>query len=98
MKREAKRRRQHDRYRKLTVTETKRTTYPQNWSAYNDAQTHEQDKFQVLLADLCSGLSLTQPKTGRPRLPLSDAVFNIVFKVYSHRFPASLYERFAGST
>jgi transposase len=67
----------------LTVTETKRTTYPQNWSAYNEAQTHEQDKFQVLLADLCSGLVTSQPKTGRPRLPLSDAVFNIVFKVYS---------------
>ena len=31
----------------LTVTETKRT-YPQNWSAYNDAQTHEQDRFQRL--------------------------------------------------
>lgn len=40
----------------LTVTETKeRTTYPQNWSAYNEAQTNEQDRFQVLLADLCSG-------------------------------------------
>src|ERR1700691_3012166 len=28
----------------VTVTETKqRTTYPQNWTVYNDAQTHEQD-------------------------------------------------------
>jgi transposase len=80
----------------LTVTETKRTTYPQNWSAYNEAQTHEQDKFQVLLADLCSGLATAQPKTGRPRLPLSDAVFNIVFKVYStvsqRRFMSDLRE------
>lgn len=66
----------------VTVTETRRT-YPQNWSAYNQAQTHEQDKFQVLLADLCSGLVTNQPKTGRPRLPLSDAVFSIVYKVYS---------------
>jgi transposase len=68
----------------LIVSETKqRTTYPQNWSAYNQAQTHEQDKFQVLLAELCSGLVSPPPGNGRPRLPLSDAVFNIVFKVYS---------------
>src|SRR3984957_10634678 len=68
----------------LIVTETKqRTTYPQNWSAYNQAQTHEQDKFQVLLADLCSGLVSPPSGNGRAGLPLSDAVFNIVFKVYS---------------
>jgi transposase len=68
----------------VTVTETKqRTTYSQNWSAYNAAQTNEQDKFQSLLADLCSALVTTPNKTGRPRLPLSDAVFNVVFKVYS---------------
>lgn len=79
----------------VTVTETRRT-YPQNWSAYNEAQTHEQDKFQVLLADLCSGLVTNQPKTGRPRLPLSDPVFSIVYKVYStfsqRRFVSDLRE------
>jgi len=83
-----------------TVTETltveKRPTYPQNWSAYNAAQTHEQDKFQTLLADLCSGLMTPPAKTGRPRLPLSDAVFNAVFKVYStvsqRRFMSDLRE------
>jgi hypothetical protein len=39
----------------LTVTETVkvRRTYPQNWPAYNAAQTNEGDKFQVLLRDLC---------------------------------------------
>jgi transposase len=67
----------------VTFTATEKTTYPQNWSAYNEAQTHEQDKFMVLLADLASGLTTTQPATGRPRLPLSDAVFNVAFKVYS---------------
>jgi transposase len=67
----------------VTVTETKRVTYPQKWPAYNIAQTTEQDRFQSLLADLCSALVTEQPKTGRPRLPLSDAVFSIVFKVYS---------------
>jgi hypothetical protein len=80
----------------VTLTATKQVTYPQNWSAYNDAQTHEQDKFQSLLADLCSGLVTTQPKTGRPPLPLSDAVFSIAFKVYStvsqRRFISDLRE------
>ena len=79
----------------LTVSET-RKTYPQNWSAYNAAQTSEQDRFQVLLADLCSGLVTAPPKTGRPPLPLSDAVFAIVFKVYStvsqRRFVSDLRE------
>jgi transposase len=79
----------------LTVSET-RKTYPQNWSAYNAAQTTEQDRFQVLLADLCSPLVAAPPKTGRPPLPLSDAVFSIVFKVYStvsqRRFVSDLRE------
>lgn len=79
----------------LTVTET-RKTYSQNWAAYNQAQTNEQDKFLVLLADLCSGLVTNLPKTGRRPLPLSDAVFSIVFKVYStvsqRRFISDLKE------
>jgi transposase len=80
----------------VTLTATKRTTYPQKWSAYNDAQTHEQDKFQTLLADLCSPLATANPKSGRPRLPLSDAVFSVAFKVYStvsqRRFMSDLRE------
>jgi transposase len=79
----------------VTVTETKRT-YPQNWTAYNEAQTNEQDRFQILLADLCSGLVTPPTKTGRPRLPLSDAVFSTAFKVYStvsqRRFMSDLRE------
>lgn len=67
----------------VTFSAEEKITYPQNWSAYNEAQTNEQDKFQTLLADLCSGLVTTPPKSGRPPLPLSDAVFSIVFKVYS---------------
>src|ERR1700733_15193545 len=77
------------------VTEEK-TTYPQNWTAYNQAQTGEQDKFLSLLADLCSGLPVLPSKTGRPRLPLSDAIFNVTFKVYStisqRRFMSDLRE------
>ncbi len=79
----------------VTLTE-QRTTYPQAWSAYNEAQTNEQDKFQSLLHDLCSGLVSAPTKNGRPRLPLSDALFNVTFKVYStvsqRRFMSDLRE------
>jgi transposase len=80
----------------VTFTAEEKTTYPQKWSAYNEAQTSEQDKFLALLADLCSGLPVLPSKTGRPRLPLSDAVFNVTFKVYStisqRRFMSDLRE------
>src|SRR5580765_4818397 len=50
------------------------TTYPQEWAAYNQAQTNEKDKFLSLLSDLCNGLPLGPKvkKNGRPSLPLSD--------------------------
>jgi transposase len=75
----------------MTVTQSvmlaaeKKTTYPQAWATYNEAQTNEKDKFLALLSDLCNGVPLG-PKTdkaGRPRLPLSDMVFSATFKVYS---------------
>ena len=67
----------------VTVTATKRKTYPQNWKMYNAAQTNEQDKFQALLHDLCAGIQNPAPKNGRPPLALADAIFNATFKVYS---------------
>ena len=79
-----------------TLTVTKRKTYPQNWTAYNAAQTGEQDKFQVLLSDLCRKLPAVPPKPGRPPLPLADALFISTFKVYStvsqRRFMSDLRE------
>jgi transposase len=72
-----------------TVTETialtrQRTTYPQAWPAYNAAQTNEKDKFLSLLFDLCNGVPNPEQRgAGRPKLPLSDAIFSVVFKVYS---------------
>lgn len=81
----------------VTVTATKRKTYPQNWRAYNAAQTGEQDKFQELLRELCDGIQ--EPviqRRGRPSLPLRDAVFASTFKVYScfsgRRFMSDLRE------
>ena len=65
-------------------TETvKRTTYPQNWAAYNRAQTNEADHFQTLLRDLVADLPEPEQRRGRPRASLADSVFCAAFKVYS---------------
>jgi hypothetical protein len=70
--------------RTVTVTDTiKKPTYPQDWPAYNAAQTNEKDRFQALLYDLCRGIGELPPSKGHPRLPLADAVFAACFKVYS---------------
>ncbi len=76
---------EHTVTRTVTVTETvKKPTYTRDWPAYNAAQTHEKDKFQILLADLCRGLQDATPRTkGQPRLPLCDMIFACCFKVYS---------------
>jgi hypothetical protein len=68
--------------RSITISET-RKTYPQKWSAYNAAQTQEKTKFLILLRDLCAGIP-DRPKTkGRQWIPLKDAIFAAVYKVYS---------------
>jgi hypothetical protein len=33
-----------------------KVTYPQNWTEYNQAQTHEKERFQELLFDLCTNV------------------------------------------
>jgi transposase len=68
----------------VTMTESvTRKTYPQDWPAYNAAQTNEKLMFQSLMFDLCGNIEDAPQANGRPRLPLSDAVFAIAFKVYS---------------
>jgi transposase len=57
-------------------------TYGQLWVAYNRAQENEKADFQKLLRDLCSGLPEVEHPRGRPRLPLSDILFCMVFTVY----------------
>ncbi len=81
----------------VRVTNTVRRTYPQNWPAYNAAQTNEKDLFMALLRDLCRGVPEPAPaRTGRPRLPVADGLFAAVFKVYStlsaRRFMSDLRE------
>jgi transposase len=80
----------------ITVKAEKRTTYPQDWPAYNEAQTNEKRLFQSLLFDLCRDLPTPEQGKGRPRIPLSDAVFSVTFKIYStfsgRRFISDLCE------
>ncbi len=79
-----------------TLTRSIKMTCTQEWSTYNDAQTHEQERFAILLRDLCNGIPQPRQTFGRPRLPLSDVVFSTVYKVYStmsqRRFMTDLRE------
>ena len=61
-----------------------RKTYPQDWPAYNAAQTSEKDTLMALLADLCAGIAQPErpPGPGRPSLPLADMVYTGTMKVY----------------
>ncbi len=82
-----------------TVTTTTRVTYGQDWSSYNAAQTTEKDTFLRLLSDLCATIPQPEQTIGRPRLPLSDMVYAMTFKVFSRfssrRFTSDLREAHA---
>ena len=60
-----------------------RPKYPQNWTAYNAAQSEEKARFIELLADLCESVPEPEYTFGRPRLPLADMLFACAYKVYS---------------
>src|SRR4030042_219875 len=60
-----------------TITKSMKVTCTQEWPAYNDAQTHEQERFVILLRDLCNGIQQPLQTFGRPRLPLADVVFGV---------------------
>lgn len=64
-------------------TKSVKMTCTQEWTAYDEAQMHEQERFLTLLRDLCNGIPQPEQTFGRPRLPLSDVVFGAVYKVYS---------------
>lgn len=60
-----------------------RKTYPQEWPAYNQAQTNEKARFLELLYGLCAGIQEPVQTFGRPRLPFAEMLFCCVYKVYS---------------
>jgi len=78
------------------VTKSMTMTCTQDWTTYNDAQYHEQERFVTLLRDLCNGIEQPTQTFGRPRLPLADVAFAVAFKVYStmsgRRFMSDLKE------
>jgi transposase len=65
-----------------------RRTYSQDWPNYNAAQVNEKRHFLELLNEVCGTVvePLTEkPRRGRPAILLSDAIFSVVYKVYSTR-------------
>jgi len=83
-----------------SVTFTEKKTYTQDWEAYNRAQSTEKDRVQILLHDLCQGIS--EPEhVGRGRKPHSvrDSIFCMAYKVYnmfsSRRSSTDLREAYA---
>jgi hypothetical protein len=82
----------------VTITATKRVTYKQVWPAYNAAQTHEKDRFQELLAELCRGIGEPpgNPKGGRQPVSYADRVFSAAFKSLFDRLMSPLLLRLEG--
>ena len=50
------------------------------------AQTHEKQNLAALLRSLCEAVESPSQYRGRPRIPLSDAIFSAVMKVYGTTF------------
>lgn len=67
----------------VTITQTVRKTYSQNWSSYDKAQTNEKNNFMGLLRDITSNIKQPEYTFGRPTLPISDMVYSCVMKVYT---------------
>ena len=79
----------------VTVQESKRVTYSQDWTSYNIAQNEEVKLFDQLLSDLVSSVDEPEQTRGRPRLSIYDVQFCCIQKVYSQlssRRTASLFE------
>ena len=67
----------------VTLKRIKRITYSQDWKNYTKAQTEEGRFFKVLLKDLVENVDEPIQTFGRPRIPLKEALFCAVDKVYS---------------
>jgi transposase len=86
---------------RTTVTETAavRVTYPQNWPAYNRAQTQEKSHFCRLMRELAGIVPEPVQVRGRPRIPVAEGIFSAAYKVYtgasSRRFMTDLREAHA---
>lgn len=68
-----------------------RKTYPQDWHAYNAAQTSEKANFLSMLAELCEYVEQPTYTFGRPSYPLADMVYVAALKVYT-KFSARRFD------
>ncbi len=65
------------------IKELVKKSYPQDWIAYNQAQTQEKILFMELLHELCSQIPKTKRKgRGRPPSDIRDMVFACCLKIY----------------
>ena len=77
---------------------TVQRTYPQNWRAYNAAQTHEKERFLDLLRDLCGGIAETRKAEERtPALANSGRDVRRLLQNLFDRFRSALHDGPAGS-
>ena len=67
----------------VTVTQTVRKTYRQDWKNYNLSQQKEKELFMKFLADLTGKIRQPAYGFGRPHNALSDSIYAMVYKVYS---------------
>ena len=74
--------------------EVTKKVYTQNWNSYDTAQKYEKEKFMKLLSDLVLNIEQENYSFGRPKTPISDILYSLVFKVYigfsSRRFNSDL--------
>jgi transposase len=75
--------RQIDEEGKITETKGVKISYSQDWKAYDKSQTNEKLVFMKLLKDLVNHAEQPDYKFGRPKLPISEMLFNSVMKIYS---------------
>jgi transposase len=68
---------------KITETKGVKISYEQKWKAYDKSQTNEKIYFMKLLKDLTQYVEQPKYEFGRPKLPMSEMVFNSVMKIYS---------------
>jgi transposase len=75
---------QVDKEGNITITQTKRITYSQDWANYTKAQVEEGRLFNELLKDLIENVpEPIREGAGRPKTPLREGIFCAVSKVYS---------------
>lgn len=67
----------------VSIPLTIRVSYPQDWKAYNLAQSQEFEIFNELLSDLVTNVEEPKQTRGRPKLSIKDEIFCAIQKVYS---------------